>query len=198
MSAEHVLAETGGRNRSRPPNLALALGLACALGSVLLIIGFAAYLRDLILRPVRRVARRGGAVRGGDRAARASTGGATELDLLARSFNDMADTVQVESAERARVQAELRERGDEFRALAESSPDMVARVDAEMRFTYVNSALTRATGLTAEYLIGRSIPRWTRCPPPTEWIATLREVFDTGEPGSILYPLETPARAALV
>ena len=192
VSAERGLAATRRRESESAANLALALGLACALGSVLLIMGFAAYLRGLILRPVRRVAAAAERFAGGDRTARASTGGATELDLLARSFNDMAHTVQVESAERARVQAELRKRGDEFRALAESSPDMVARIDPDMRFTYVNGALTRATGLTAEYLIGRSVPEMDEMPAPDGWIAALRQVFDTGEPGSIVYPLTTP------
>ncbi len=104
----------------------------------------------------------------------------------------MASTVEAESAERERVQAELRERGNEFRSLAESSPDMVARLDTRMRFVYVNGALTRATGLTAEYLIGRSVPEMDEMPAPDGWITTLQGVLDTGRPGMIVYPLVTP------
>ena len=175
-------------------DLALALGLACAIGSALLILGFAAYLRVTVLRPIRRVAATAERFAGGDRGARATTGGATELDLLARSFNDMAHTVQVESAERARVQAELRERGDEFRALAENSPDIIVRVDAEMRISYVNSVVVGVTGLTAESFLGRSILEIEgELPVPLDWSRALREVLDTGEPRRIEHPFESPA-----
>ena len=191
---KHRLAETRRRQSESAANVALALGLACALGSVLLIIGFAAYLRGLILRPVKRVAAAAERFAGGDRTARAPTGGATELDLLARSFNDMAHTVQVESAERARVQAELRERGDEFRALAENSPDIIVRVDAEMHISYVNSVVVGVTGLTAESFLGRSILEIEgELPVPLDWSRALREVLDTGEPRRIEHPFESPA-----
>ena len=129
VSAERSLADGRRKRTEAAANLALALALGCALGSALLIIGFAAYLRGPIVRPIRRVAATAERFAGGDRTARASTGGTTEVDLLARSFNDMAGTVQAESAERARVQAELRERGDGFRSLAENSPDVVVRVE---------------------------------------------------------------------
>ena len=194
VSAERGLAETRRRQSESAANVAVALGLVCALGSVLLIIGFAAYLRGLILRPVKRVAAAAERFAGVDRTARAPTGGATELDLLARSFNDMAHTVQVESAERARVQAQLRERGDEFRALAENSPDIIVRVDAEMRISYVNSVVVGVTGLRAESFLGRSILEIDgELPVPLDWIRALREVLDTGEPRTIVRPFESPA-----
>ena len=106
----------------------------------------------------------------------------------------MAHTVQVESAERARVQAELRERGDEFRALAENSPDIIVRVDAEMRISYVNSVVVGVTGLTAESFLGRSILEIEgELPVPLDWSRALREVLDTGEPRRIEHPFESPA-----
>jgi diguanylate cyclase (GGDEF)-like protein/PAS domain S-box-containing protein len=197
-SAEHRLAETRRKQSESAANVALALGLAGALGSVLLIIGFAAYLRGLILRPVKRVAAAAERFAGGDRTARAPTGGATELDLLARSFNDMARAVQVESAERARVQAELRDRGDEFRALAENSPDIIVRVDAGMHISYVNSVVVGVTGLTAESFLGRSILEIEgELPVPLDWSRALREVLDTGEPRTIEQPFESPAGTVL-
>jgi diguanylate cyclase (GGDEF)-like protein/PAS domain S-box-containing protein len=199
VSAERGLAETRRRQSESAANVAVALGLACAIGSVLLIIGLAAYLRGLILRPVKRVAAAAERFAGGDRTARAPTGGATELDLLARSFNDMAHTVQVESAERARVQGELRERGDEFRALAETSPDIVARVGADMRVAYINSAVFGATGLTAERLLGRSIREIEQLLQfPADWSPALRGVLDTGEPTTIERPFESPVGPAWV
>jgi diguanylate cyclase (GGDEF)-like protein/PAS domain S-box-containing protein len=194
VSVERGLAENRRGRSESAANLALSLGLGCALGSALLIIGFAAYLRDLIVRPIRRVAGAAGRFAGGDRSARAARGGADELDLLARSFNDMASAVETESSERERAQAELRERGEEFRSLAENSPDIVLRVDAEMHVTYINGVVVGATGLTAESFLGRSILEIEgELPVPLDWSRTLREVLDTGEPRTIVRPFESPA-----
>jgi diguanylate cyclase (GGDEF)-like protein/PAS domain S-box-containing protein len=61
-----------------------------------------------------------------------------------------------------------------------------------MRFVYVNGVLARATGLTAEHLIGRAVAEMEAMPAPDGWIATLGKVLDTGEAGSIVYAFETP------
>jgi PAS domain S-box-containing protein len=44
----------------------------------------------------------------------------------------------------------------EYETLAENSPDVVARWDSELRHLYVNSAVTRVTGLPAEAFIGKT------------------------------------------
>ena len=59
---------------------------------------------------------------------------------------------------RARVhelEAYVRDLG--FRALAEDTPDVVARYDRALRYQYVNNAITRVTGLSPEFFLGKNI-----------------------------------------
>jgi len=95
----------------------------------------------------------------------------------------------------ARKHAELRLSGGNaaFRALVEDSPDPIALIDADMRVTYVNEALERASGRPAGLMLGRPIrdagmeddliERWERA---------VRGVFATGERMSIDFRFTTP------
>lgn len=83
-----------------------------------------------------------------------------------------------------RVHAELRLSGGHaaFRALVEDSPDPVARVDAELRIGFVNSAFERAVGRPAAAFLGRPV---SEAPLPDElaerWEDGVRSVFERGE-----------------
>lgn len=86
---------------------------------------------------------------------------------------------------RARQQAEieLHRREQEFRALVENSPDIIARIDKNLRYLYVNPAIQRATGMPPDMMVGKStaelgIPEEIYIP----WEARLRNVFITGLP----------------
>jgi len=58
--------------------------------------------------------------------------------------------------ERKRMEEELLRREQEFRSLAESSPDAVIRYDLDHRILYINSGLVRYLGLaSADEVIGR-------------------------------------------
>lgn len=59
--------------------------------------------------------------------------------------------------ERRRLQEELRRRDREIAALVENSPDVIFRIDPELRCTYVSSAITRRSGVPAEQIVGRSV-----------------------------------------
>jgi PAS domain S-box-containing protein len=52
---------------------------------------------------------------------------------------------------------ELKETGRQILALAENSPDMIARFDRDGRYLYVNSALARITGIPAPEFLGTRI-----------------------------------------
>ena len=52
--------------------------------------------------------------------------------------------------------AQLRASRRDYRALAENSPDVVARYDPDHRCVYMNAAATRATGLPPEAFVGRT------------------------------------------
>jgi PAS domain S-box-containing protein len=54
------------------------------------------------------------------------------------------------------LEEEVQLRHREFVALAEHSPDIIARLDPELRHTYINSAVTRVDSHTPEQYIGKS------------------------------------------
>jgi two-component system cell cycle sensor histidine kinase/response regulator CckA len=67
-------------------------------------------------------------------------------------------TIRLYDRLRKRSETELRETQDRFRALTESAFDLVAELDAEERFTYVNPRYTEVLGMPAETFLGR-VPR---------------------------------------
>ncbi len=95
----------------------------------------------------------------------------------------------------ARKHAELRLSGGNaaFRALVEDSPDPIALIDADMRVTFVNGALERATGRTAGVLLGRTFRDSGMSDDLAErWERAVRGVFSTGERMSIDFRFTTP------
>ena len=72
---------------------------------------------------------------------------------------------------------------DEFRTLAENSPDIIDRFDREFRHLYINSAGLRLLGLPAGQVTGKTI-RETGVPEPfcSLWEERIREVFASARP----------------
>jgi len=64
--------------------------------------------------------------------------------------------LQREIAERKRVETALRKHEQEFRALAENAPDIVARFDKELRHLYINLVAERTTGIPRQAFIGKT------------------------------------------
>lgn len=58
--------------------------------------------------------------------------------------------------ERAKVERLLYQRDREFKTLVENAPDVIARLDRELRYRYINAAVEAAFGLKAADFIGRS------------------------------------------
>lgn len=86
------------------------------------------------------------------------------------------------AVERWRDHENLHRREQEFRALAERSPDIIARFDRDLRHLYVSPAIKEATGLDACSFIGKTkrdlgLPA-AHC---ELWENACREVFDAGE-----------------
>ena len=87
--------------------------------------------------------------------------GATDYVLkqrLSRLVPSVLRALREAEERRARKQAEaeLYRREQEFRALAENSPDLIARFDTDLRHLYVNPAIERATKLPSESMIGKT------------------------------------------
>ncbi|KAM3094388.1 PAS domain S-box protein [Phormidesmis sp. 146-12] len=95
--------------------------------------------------------------------------------------------------DRKRVEQELQQREQQFRTLAENSPDIIARVDRNLRHLYVNPAITKATGLAPEVFIGKSNAEMGM---PLElnqfWESKLNRVFATGQPDSYEFNFPAP------
>lgn len=94
----------------------------------------------------------------------------------------------------ARKHAELRMSGAgaAFRALVEDSMDPIALVDADMRITFANQALERATGRDAAALLGRPLDD-AGLPGDiaARWEQAVRAVLATGDRVSIDFRLTT-------
>lgn len=64
------------------------------------------------------------------------------------SFRDITENKEIEST--------IRRTEFEFRTLVENSPDLIVRLDLEMRYLFVNSAYERMTGFSKEHFIGKT------------------------------------------
>ena len=79
--------------------------------------------------------------------------------------------------DRMRAEQEARKREEDFKTLAESIPDVIARLDRDLRYLYVNRAAEHAFGRRPDELIGR------RC-------------GEAGMPSHVVGPLREAARSA--
>lgn len=96
------------------------------------------------------------------------------------------------AAQLAQLSEEVRKREEEYRRLAESLPDVVARYDRQYRHLYVNPAATRATGLSVESFIGKT-HRDLDMPAAlcTKWEAALARAF-LGETVRVTFDYPSP------
>ncbi len=87
----------------------------------------------------------------------------------------------------------LREREETFRALAENSPDVIARYDRDLRLRYVNPAIESQTGLARGQLLGK---RTTELHEPSivgqSLEDALRTILSTGRPLNRSFAFQTP------
>jgi PAS domain S-box-containing protein len=99
----------------------------------------------------------------------------------------------VDVTERVRSEATLHRREQAFRALADHAPNAIARFDRNLRHTYVNPAIERATGIPAADFVGK-----TNCELGmsdefcTVWDKNIRQVFETGQERTIEYSISSP------
>ncbi|AFZ03617.1 response regulator [Calothrix sp. PCC 6303] len=82
---------------------------------------------------------------------------------------------------RKKAENDLHEREQEFKALVENSTDVIARIDGQLRYVYINPAIKGATGIPVSVLTGKNaaelgFPRQIYA----EWEERLRQVFASG------------------
>lgn len=122
---------------------------------------------------------------------------------LARPGCWRVTTVNTEITERKRAQQALTARENEFRTLAENTPDFIVRWDRELRRVYVNPAFAASIRSKPEELIGDKLgTKYTDTTAQTrqDTIAAIdtaiRRVFADGRPGELLIPWTTAAGEA--
>jgi diguanylate cyclase (GGDEF)-like protein/PAS domain S-box-containing protein len=71
---------------------------------------------------------------------------AGDITHAVTSFRDITESKKMESA--------LRRTELEFRTLVENSPDIILRLDLDMRYLFVNAAYEQITGFPREYFVG--------------------------------------------
>lgn len=105
---------------------------------------------------------------------------AESVESLLVMVLEISELVRSRDAAIANQEA-LRRREEEFRALVENSPEIIARLDGELCHLYVNPAIERVTGIPADHFIGRT-DRETGLADPfaNAWELTVRQVFETG------------------
>jgi PAS domain S-box-containing protein len=125
-------------------------------------------------------------------------GGATDYVLkqrLERLVPAVRRSLREAEERRARVvaEAELNRREEEFRALVENSPDIIARFDRDLRHLYVNPVVERATGRQPEAYVGKT---HAEMGVPTEictlWQSNLRQVFASQQECFFEYEFPAP------
>ncbi len=95
---------------------------------------------------------------------------------------------------RRRSWDDLAGREASFTALAEQSPDIIARFDREFRHVYVNPAVERVTGIRRDRFIGRTNAEFGMPEPAMHvWEEALSRVFETGSADTLGFDFATPA-----
>ncbi len=78
---------------------------------------------------------------------------------------------------------EIKENEQRFRMLAENFPDFVVRFDRDGHYTYVNPAVEKAFGLSADAIVGKALHELSLSSRPEqndERLAQIRRAFDEG------------------
>lgn len=102
--------------------------------------------------------------------------------------------LKAEMSERERAEETLYRREREFSALVESAPDIIARLDPGLRFTYISPAVEQATGFAAQLLIGETYCEMGLPPETCDRLdKVLHRVFATGRKDSVEFSFPTPS-----
>jgi signal transduction histidine kinase len=115
IAAEDALGVVRQQHSEAVAGRATAAAAAGLAGSVLLVVGFAAYLTRAIVQPVRRAATMAGRLAAGDLRTRMPARGAGEIGALERSFNTMAGSLEESRAELTTSRARIVTAGDQAR-----------------------------------------------------------------------------------
>ena len=98
-----------------------------------------------------------------------------------------------ELAERKRAELELFRREQELRAVVETTPDLVSRIDADLRYVYINPAQERLSGIPVEASLGARAGDEHLTPAVgAAYRLAIQQVFETGREQMVEVPANVP------
>ncbi|MGH9632760.1 MAG: PAS domain S-box protein, partial [Bryobacteraceae bacterium] len=101
----------------------------------------------------------------------------------------------IDIRERTRTEEAARTREEVFRTLISNLPDVVSRFDRNLRFLYISPAVEENTGAPPEHYIGKTHAEAGLPEDISAMLeANLREIFETGKPGSVEFDFLSRAR----
>ena len=107
------------------------------------------------------------------------------------------EKLQTEVTERKLVLEALRHREQEFKALVENAPVIIARFSAELRHVYVNPAIEQVTGISPSTFIGKTNVELEM---PSDlcqlWEQKLQQVFETKQ--GVVFEFSFPTSSELI
>jgi PAS domain S-box-containing protein len=113
------------------------------------------------------------------------------VEEIAQLVKDLSGATNVlvvcqDITERKRTAEMLEHREQEFRMLAENSPDIIIRYDCKGRRRYVNPAYEQEFGVSADDAVNKGLrEHWMLDTPVEQYEAKLRHVLETGEPANV-------------
>jgi PAS domain S-box-containing protein len=110
---------------------------------------------------------------------------ADQLATINLASHQAAIVIERKSAEEA-----LHKREQEFRTLAENSPDVVARLDEDCRYVYCNAQLESIIGLPREQILGRRPLEIRDHPAIRLFEEKVREVLATGYEAEAIHVMD--------
>jgi signal transduction histidine kinase len=146
IGTEQDLAVARQQRSDAAAGRAIGAAVGGLAGSVLLVVGFAAYLTRVIVRPARGAATMAGRLAGGDLGARLPERGVGEIRVLERSFNTMAGSLEANRGELGRL-------ADEQAALRRVATLVARGVPAAEVFAAVAEEAGRLLGTDAAHVV---------------------------------------------
>lgn len=114
----------------------------------------------------------------------------TERARMEEELRRYAEHLEEQAAART---AELQESQRRYRSLAENDPDIIQRLDRDLRYLYVNPAFEQATGLSSDAVLGKTARELGLSADLARlWEQAAHTVCQTGESQILQFEMPTP------
>lgn len=96
--------------------------------------------------------------------------------------------INFEITKRKHAEEALLQNQYKFQTLVENSPDIIARFNRQLQYTYINQSITHFTGMSPDHYVGKAINEWGLPEDLCElWENAILKVFNTGRIFTFFY-----------